>query len=234
MPEEWPPNNDLTTLVPRGLLRRIKAHFDEGVEEAVKKYRFHAEDEDALTGALAQALSTPEHIVSVLGGSRYSFAVESYKILGKGPGTPEKRMGADGIFQVSVREGDKQIFEKGLPFQAKRKDRYRPGEVLGQAKDLFRTAETGVILRYGPDGYDAADVRHLLHHDALVPFPTPPGFSALGTVLGDWFLQCHIGRVGLSFDKDEPDPNDLSKRGTWVISTRIRKTKTDQPNGPLA
>lgn len=137
MSEDTPHHHDLTKLVPRGLLRVIKAHFDDSVAEAVKRYRFNAVDEDSLTGALGHALSTPERIVSTMNGSHFSFAIESYKILGRGPGSPEKRIGADGIFQISVWEGEEQIFGKGLPFQAKREDRYRSAEVIKQAEDLW-------------------------------------------------------------------------------------------------
>jgi len=122
------------------------------------------------------------------------------------------------------------IFEKGLPFQAKKLGRYHESEVIPQAKQMLHTAETGVVLCFGPDEYEAADARHLVHKGSNGPNAAPEVFASLETVLGDQFLQCQIGRVGLSFDQDEPDPEDPSERGTWVISTRIRKTKTDQPN----
>ena len=85
----------MATLVPQGLLRRLKAHFRERIEEA-QRYRFNDADEDSLTGALGHALSTPERIVTVANGVTYSFAIESYKIRGEGPGAPERRTGADG------------------------------------------------------------------------------------------------------------------------------------------
>ena len=125
-----PEPNDLTTLVPQGLIRRLKTHFTEKIEEAVGRYRFNDADEDSLTGALGHALSTPQPvIVTAFKGAVYSFAIESYKILGKGPGTPERRTGADGIIQISVESDGKPIFAKGLPFQAKKLNRYHEAEV---------------------------------------------------------------------------------------------------------
>ena len=67
----------MATLVPQGLLRRLKAHFRERIEEAVQRYRFNDADEDSLTGALGHALSTPERIVTVANGVTYSFATRS-------------------------------------------------------------------------------------------------------------------------------------------------------------
>lgn len=223
MPDNANSRDNLSDLVPKGLLRRIKTHFDEKIQEAVKSYRFNDADEDSLTGAMGQALSTPEMIVSVVNGSIYSFAVESHKILGKGPSTPEKRTGADGIFQISVMEGMKVVFEKGLPFQSKKKIVYRKAAVIDQADDMLRTSGSGIVLRYGPEGYDAEDVRHLLGKDDPDRVKTPPGFASLSTVLGDWFLDCEIGKMGLSFDKGVTDPNVAGKKGFWVIDAQIFK-----------
>lgn len=230
MPDLPPANDDLTKLVPPGLLRRIKAHFAESIAEAVQSYRFNEVDEDSLTGALGQALSTPEHVVTVANGASYSFDIESYKILGKGPGTPEHRVGADGIFQVSVRSNGRLIFEKGLPFQAKKLARYRVAEVIPQADDMLRTSGSGIVLRFGPHDYDAADARHLVPSKVSSAIPTPPGFASLGTVLGDWFLECQVGKAGLTFDRDAPDPNVEGKRGFWVFDTKIHKTFANTAN----
>ena len=98
-------------------------------------------------------------------------------------------------------------------------------EVLPQAKDMLRTSESGIVLRFGPNGYDATDARHLVDSDTHEEIATPPGFSSLDTVLGDWFLKCQVGRVGLSFHRDEPDPSAPAKRGFWLIDTKIRKSR---------
>lgn len=222
MPDLPQANGDLTTLVPQGLLRRLKAHFGERIGEAVQRYRYNDADEDSLTGALGHALSTPERIVTVANGVTWSFAVESYKIRGKGPGAPERRTGADGIFQVSVHSNGKPIFEKGLPFQAKKLSRYRESEVALQTKQMLRTAHTGIVLRFGPEEYDAADARRLAHEGSVGPDVAPTVFTSLEAVLGDQFLQCQIGKVGLSFDRDERDPTAAGERGFWVIDTLIQ------------
>ncbi len=222
--------DDLTTLVPKGLIQRIKTHFTKRIEKAVQSYRFNDADEDSITGALGQALSTPHPIVvSTFKGAVYSFAIESYKILGKGPGTPEKRTGADGIIQITVESDGKPIFAKGLPFQAKKLIRYHEPEVAPQAADMFRTSGSGIVLRFSPDGYDARDVRHSLAEEIDEEIPTPTGFAPLGTVMGDWFLKCEIGRRDLTFNRKEPDPNVEGKRGFWVFDTRILKADTNRP-----
>lgn len=215
---------DLTQLVPRGVLRAIKDHFKDEIRSAVQSYRFNEADEDSLTGALGQALSTPERVITVADKVRYSFSVESHKILGKGPGTPEKRTGADGIFQVRLWEGEQLLFHKGLPFQSKKKILYRQSAVMKQAQQMYKTSKSGLVLRFDSKGYDAADVRRMLDTNEDEDLQTTKGFVQLHEALGEWFLKCHIGRMGLSFDRKEPDPNVDGEKGFWVIDTSIHAT----------
>lgn len=220
--------NDLTTLVPPGLIKRLGNHFSEGIEEAVAKYRFNETDEDSLTGALGQALSTPRPIaVTALKGALYSFVIESHKILGKGPGTPESRTGADGIIQISVESEGKPFFAKGLPFQAKKLSRYREAEVATQAEKMLRTSHTGIVMRFSDRGYDARDVRHIAIKRIRERPPTPAGFTPLATVMADWFLRCKIGVKDLRFDREVSDPTNPGKLGFWVIDTRILKVESN-------
>jgi hypothetical protein len=206
-----PQNTSLADYVPTGLIRRIQSHFRDKIEEAVQRYQFNEVDEDSLTGALGHALSTPQKIVSISGAATYSF------------GTPESRTGADGIFQLSVETQGSALFAKGLPFQAKKLSRFTLGEVKPQAADMYRTSGTGMVLRFSPKGYDAEDVRHMFPMDGE-PIATPPGFNRLEAMLGDWFLQCKLGRIGLRFDRNEADPHVRGKRGYWVFDTRILKS----------
>ena len=93
---------------------------------------------------------------------------------------------------------------------------------------MFRTSGSGIVLRFGPNSYDARDVRHSVVEEIDEEIPTPRGFAPLGTVMGDWFLKCEIGRRDLSFHREEPDPNVEGKRGFWVLDTKILKADTNQ------
>jgi hypothetical protein len=39
-------SKDLTTLVPHGMLKRLRDHFAEKIDDAVRSYRFNHADED--------------------------------------------------------------------------------------------------------------------------------------------------------------------------------------------
>lgn len=217
-----PDHKDLTTLVPKGVLRRLQAHFAEKILEAVDRYPLNAADEDSLTGALGHALSIPNPmVVTAFKGTTFSIQIESYKISGKGPGAPESRIGADGIIQITVRIDGNAVFAKGLPFQAKKAERCRFNDFAEQAETMFQTSGTGIIIRYGPEAYDALDVREFLKPQESAISQSAPGFSDLGSMLGGAFLDCHIGAVGLSFSREKADPNSPGQKGFWVIDTSI-------------
>src|ERR1019366_423696 len=109
---------ELKEIVSEDCLRHIRDRIKAGVVDAEAQFGINQADEDAVTGALGQAISTTPTIFKGTGGS-YSYHITSTKIRGRGPNAPEKTLGADAIFQVSVSKNGNQIFSKGLPFQAK-------------------------------------------------------------------------------------------------------------------
>lgn len=126
------------------------------IQEAVERYRFNDADENSLTGALGQALSTPQaKVVTANKDAVLSFAIGSYKILGTGPGTPERRTGADGIIQISVESDGAPLLAKDLPFHAKKQSRYREAEVAPQVpKGRFGKWQIYQILWFKPAAGD--------------------------------------------------------------------------------
>jgi len=150
----------------------------------------------------------------------FSFKIESYKIRGRGKGAPEKALGADGIMQVSVNKDGHKVFSKGLPFQAKKFGGFQNEKVINQATDLLKTTKTGVVIRYSDKGYTAMDVRKLMNlrkPDGGWARYSPP---KLATVFGDSFLDCEIGRVGLTFDRESVGAHG---RGSWVIDAQVKQ-----------
>lgn len=86
-----PETNDLTTLVPQGLIRRLKTFLTERIKEAVGRCRFNEADEDSLTGAPGHVLRTPQRtIVAGITGAVCSFFNGSDGTNGKGAGKSER------------------------------------------------------------------------------------------------------------------------------------------------
>jgi hypothetical protein len=208
----------LSQLLPARFLLAIRDRIKAGVSDAEAKFRFNQDEEDALTGALAQAISTSEPLAFKSNEGNFKFSIESFKLRGRGEGAPEKRLGADGILQICVFKNGKLDFEKGLPFQAKKRGGFGNAAVTKQARSLVDTSGTGIIVRFSPEGYTAVDARTLLDPKENSQITVSPPVIRLATMLGDLFLDCEVGRMGLSFKRDAID--DLY-RGAWVINALV-------------
>jgi hypothetical protein len=134
-------------LLPDGLKALIRDRYLAGVSDALAKYAFHAADEDSLTGALGNAISMPHAVVFGDGHRQYSYQVSYRKIRGRGPGAPEKQLGADGIFQIEVTD-ERGRQTKGLPFQSKKGWRSVDSNLLKQARRMLETAGDGIVIDY--------------------------------------------------------------------------------------
>jgi hypothetical protein len=209
----------ISELIPPDVLRALRDRIKGGIADAEAKFHLNDADEDAVTGALGQAISTAEPILFSSTDGDYALSIVSRKIRGRGLGAPEKHLGADGIFQIRVDIAGKTLFTKGLPFQCKMRGGFSNQSVRKQATDLFRTAKTGVIIRYSEKGYSGVDVRDM-------PKPSMPGLreiqppvSSLASIFGEHFLNCEIGLRGLTFDREKDFA--VGRKGAWVIDTLI-------------
>jgi hypothetical protein len=187
-------------LLPDGLKALIRDRYLAGVSDAQAKYLFHAADEDSLTGALGNCISMPHEMTFSEGRGRYSYQVSYRKIRGRGPRAPEKQLGADGIFQIEVTD-ERGRQTKGLPFQSKKGWRGADSNLLKQARRMLETAGDGIVIDYRPDTFSACRAEDIVQNHANRKLIDRAGTAhPLGQLLGDEFLDCHIGRPGLFFD----------------------------------
>jgi len=210
----------LQDLLPPEFLRLIRDRIKAGVSDAEALFHLNQDEEDSITGALAQAISTPHELAFNSPEGAFNYKIESYKIRGRGQGAPEKFLGADGILQISVSKNGDEVFSKGLPFQSKKFGGFRNKRVVSQARDLFETTKTGVVIRYSDKGYTAIDVRKLVEAYQPDEKRTRQFAPKLSSVFGDFFLDCEIGRVGLSYDRNGLGAHG---KGLWVIDTTVRQ-----------
>ena len=187
-------------LLPDGLKALIRDRYLAGVSDAQAKYPFSAADEDSLTGALGNSISMAHEMVFSDGQKQYSYQISYRKIRGRGPRAPEKQLGADGIVQIEVRDEHGRR-TKGLPFQAKKGWRNADSNLLAQARRMLETAGDGIVIDFGPNRFSACRAEDVVHNQANRKLIDRAGKTRpLGQLLGDDFLDCHIGTPGLFFD----------------------------------
>src|SRR5580658_10241562 len=81
--------HDLPALV----VRTLQKHFYAGIKHAEIRFRFHAANEDSVTGALGNDLVEPEPILIGAGEERYAWRTFYFKVRSQGFGAPEKKLG---------------------------------------------------------------------------------------------------------------------------------------------
>jgi hypothetical protein len=155
---------ELSELVPPYVIHTLRDRLVVGVADAEAHYQNSSADEDSLTGALGHSISRhPPEFVSI-GSERYAVSIYYRKVRARGPGAPEHSTGADGIFQIDVRNAQNEIaWKKGLSFQAKKEWSGTDSRLAGQAQDMIDGPGDGLVIDYSPDGYKACDLSPSFH-----------------------------------------------------------------------
>ncbi len=192
-------------ILPNGLVDILRDRYLAGVADAEALFDAGVADEDSLTGALGQAIAKPIPYEFFDGGDAYSVKIMWKKIRGRGPNAPERLYGADGLFQILVSDANGSVIRsKGLPFQSKTNWHGRSAEVARQSRDIESSLGGGIVLNFKETGYEACTTaaavessgnRRQLERAQLM--------KPLGQMLGNDFLNCTIGQIGLYFDPED-------------------------------
>jgi hypothetical protein len=191
----------LTQALPDIVLKTIAVQMQEGIVEAISGFAEQRGDEDTVTGGLIQAIRT-----SVRGSTQTSqglvrWHTRMWKLRGRGRGAPEKKIGADAIFEIEVLdEGGTLSTRKSLPIQAKKEWIGRDKLLGGQAQKLSQLPGGGLIVDYRGDGYMAIDAASAASAGGDRRGLGPQAMRPLADVLSRDFLQCRIGSTEIYFD----------------------------------
>jgi len=185
----------ITELLKHQAVRKALAeHYRKGVTAAVNRYEDNAADEDSVTGALGQALSGDGDIN--LGKVALRWKTSYRKLRGRGRGAPEKKFGADGIFEIEFEDERGIRSRKSLPFQAKNNiSSYGRAELRDQARKLGDFPGGGIVVNYRPEGYSVIDADVVASGSATRSNERP-----LSEVLSGDFLECTCGSATYFFE----------------------------------
>lgn len=183
------------------ILTMLRDRYLAGVADAEATFVQNSADEDAVTGALGQALATPRPLRLSVESTEYVVNVSYLKLRWRGACAPERRYGSDGLFQITVETEQARPYRKALPFQSKINWRGRNTALLEQARLMEQETPGGVIVDYSLTGYKACPAYAVVAAKGARSVvdrlhPTRP----LGQILSRDFLDCTLGTLGLFFD----------------------------------
>lgn len=163
------------------------------------------------------------------GGAVYRWGISYKKFLAKSKRSVEKRLGADGIFQIEyedLRTGE--MVTKGLLFQSKNQWKGRNQKLLGQARDMERfLPRGGAVFDYGPNGYTACDATIAIQRDGDRGRVAKNEMLALGEYLVSRFMECRSGTRGAYYDAARnvlliPDQRNGFDERRFFVESRFR------------
>jgi hypothetical protein len=188
-------------LIPDEVKKSITAHLSASMVRAVAGYLSANEDEDTLTGDLGASLrigSQRVRVENVEIGGTWTWSLTYYKFRGRGPKASESFLGADGIFELSVKWNEENEDKKSVLFQAKNSWINSDRDLLEECIKLSTWREAAFVLNYTPDNYEAFSIDEVLRTRGRRSL-TRDGTS-LSTFLSGDFLDCLIGDMELRYD----------------------------------
>ena len=209
-------------ILPSPLLRTIRDRYIAGVADAEAEFDASSADEDSLTGALGQSISTKGIQYFGFEDRIYKWQISYKKIRGRGAGAPEKTLGADGVFQIEVWDSaGNSLRKKGLPFQCKKGWRGTDKKLSKQAADMLAATGHGIVIDYTSSGYSSCNARKVVEvAGSRRDLAKGDGMQPLGQLLGNDFLECREGRVGL-FYNPEAELFSFGDVDLHLISTEV-------------
>ncbi|HTR56144.1 MAG TPA: DEAD/DEAH box helicase [Kofleriaceae bacterium] len=226
-------------LLPEIVLTKIADQYRRAAIDAVEDYAAQHADEDGLTGALGSVLRRDVRGTEVHEGVRYTWHTQLVRVRGRGPGAPEKVLGADAILQIEVKNAAGELVRvKTLPVQAKHGWDGADSRLAGQTETMLAGCGSGIVVDYSPGAYMAADGRDVLvaggNRNNLRPGQERP----LGDLLADEFVTCRLGTIGARYDQEREqivrtDGTLAQFRVNDVITTSIEIDQTTSMTSKL-
>jgi hypothetical protein len=187
-------------ILPSFVIDELRDHYYARVGQAEATFRHSQADEDSLTGALGQALLTPQRIVAS-GVEQFVWSTTYKKVRGRGRDAPEKRYGIDGIFELEVVDTIRGFARrKGLLFQAKKGWQGVDQRLVAQTRVMRDLEPDSVVVDYADGDYRAFDARDVIEAGGRRELVPADRQYALAKVLGDQFLECERGVIDLVYD----------------------------------
>jgi hypothetical protein len=216
-------------ILPPEVLEQIGRQYFNSVREAEPGFQNYQADEDSITGALGNSMDRMVKGSYRAGTFHYTWKTRTVKLRGRGHGAPEKEYGADAILELEVCDGaGNTVGRKVLPFQAKKAGRINSQSLCDQSRRLNRLPGGGLVVVFGPEGYECTSAKEVLAVDGTWGQVRPEQRHDFATIVQTRFLECTVGSRSLYFDAERERMVMLERDGTSrdIRFTVRRRTRT--------
>ncbi|MGL2965897.1 hypothetical protein [Flavobacterium sp. XGLA_31] len=218
--------------IPEEVKKSIREHLEASINRAVKGFSSAYEDEDVMTGHLFGLMKIDEQNVEVQDseiGGIWKWSIDYKKFGGRGKNSTEKKLGADGIFELNLTRNGR-TESKSLLFQSKLEWKGKDSDLYKQCVKLLTWLGASTVINYTESEFETYKVEDIFSKHG----EKPTSKENLKDTLCLDFLNCHIGDADLFYDA-------FSKKLTWLdiknnyVSTQFNlnrrlKIKIKAPN----
>lgn len=222
---------DFLSKIPAEVTTKMAEQVNDAVSRVEKKYNYHKRNEDQVSGALGEQLMDKVSGHIKVGDENIVWETAAHTVRSHGKGSFEKKYGADGFVEIRIKDAQsgELIAVKGMPFQAKKEGNEQG--LKEQVQKMKSLACSGIVVEYGPNGFNAANESDVLKNDGSMRGLSQDQIKSLGKTLGEDFPQCRLGRVGAVYvdeierivDISEQEVKFLGQGPRQVITTIITR-----------
>lgn len=211
--------------IPEEVKTKIKKHLSQRYKLAVDGYFSASEDEDTLTGDLGATFRIKGQKVFVENSQiefpgEWTWSMDYHKFRGRGANATENALGADGLFELTLKIGNR-IEKKSILFQSKINWTNDPN-LVKQVIKLTTWREAAFVLNFTPTEFEAIDLDSII--SSRGKNGKNIGIIPLDKFIGENFLDCIVGDVDLRYDA-------LSRKLVWRSNSgKIVATKFSVPH----
>lgn len=187
--------------IPEEVKQDIRKHLTAKYPLALEGFLSANEEEDTLTGDLGATLRIKNQKVFVQNSQiekpgEWTWGIDYHKFRGRGPGATENKLGADGVFELTLKIGTR-VEKKSLLFQSKI-DWIDDPNLIKETIKLTTWREAAFILNFTSKDFEAIDLDSVIasrgkRSNSLIITP-------LDKYIGTTFLDCIVGDVDLKYD----------------------------------
>lgn len=186
-------------VIPHPLFDAIERHISSNCSGwTARSWNSARAEEDTLTGDFLGRFEKPSTISDAYPDWQWDMTYK--KIRGRGPKAPESVTGADGIFDVTVKDSSgKTLFQKAFLFQAKMAKSFSPATTLPQAMAMEKISkDCSVVVVFEEHAYKVIRSKDYIDNHQDKSYST---MDFCDFIVNDFF-KCKHGTRDMSFNID--------------------------------
>lgn len=203
-------------LVPNRVISLIKDHLKFNCNNYFKKtYLSNSSDEDSVTAAFFERISTESPMYYKIGDDYWKFSVEYSTTSSRGKNPLETFIGADVILFIDIELVNGKTFRKGILIQSKMEGKLHRSILEEQIRKMESfVGNSSIVLSYSENSFKCSTGQNYLSNPKRRWRSYSKSFCDF---LADEFLECKYGVTNLYYDFDKKEARFIDEENKEIL-----------------